>query len=100
MMRKITRDAIQAFYNDEFFKRSNTVVNTGEEGTYLVLHSNLIAFKIHCTGKIFIRNCGRKSSVIKERLNGLKGVSIVQRKGEWYLNGELWDGFNKEIKEV
>lgn len=41
---------------------------------------------------VFITNAGWQSNVTKERLNGLHNVSICQKKGVWYLNGQQWDG--------
>ena len=32
------------------------------------------------------------SKTTKERLNALPNVSIVQQKGNWYLNGNFWQG--------
>ena len=56
----------------------------------MILHNTTIAEKRGGQLTIF---CGNwKTDTTKERLNGLQGVSIQQKKGEWYLNGELWDG--------
>jgi len=45
------------------------------------------------TGDIRITNAGWKSNVTKDRLNALpNGVSINQVRGEWFLNGNPWDG--------
>jgi hypothetical protein len=85
-MRKITREAIQALYNRRNFNSSNTRVEDGK----LYLHGNLIA-KIE-NGELWITNAGWTSSTTKERLNGLRNVSIKQKKGDWFLNGELWSG--------
>ena len=49
--------------------------------------------------KLFITNAGWKSKTTKERLNALKGVNILQKKGELLLNGEKWDGKLTEINE-
>lgn len=54
------------------------------------LHSNLIA-KVSIDG-LFITNAGWESNTTKERLNGINGVSIQQKKGVWYLNGTEWNG--------
>lgn len=39
-----------------------------------------------------ITNAGWATNTTKERLNGIPGVSISQRKGIWYLNGKEWGG--------
>lgn len=44
------------------------------------------------TDNIIITNAGWFSNTTKERLSALPGVHISQKKGEWYLNDELWDG--------
>jgi hypothetical protein len=41
---------------------------------------------------VTISNAGWFSKTTKERLNGLYGVSISQKAGEWYLNGIKWGG--------
>jgi hypothetical protein len=63
------------------------------EGTiyYLKLFGNKIA-AIESDGRLWISNAGWDTKTTKERLNGLPGVSIQQKKGEWYLNGNQWDG--------
>ena len=43
-----------------------------------------------------INHQGYKINSTKERLNGIPGVCIQQKKGIWYLNGkEMLDGWNK-----
>jgi hypothetical protein len=44
-----------------------------------------------------ITNAGWRSNTTKERLNGLPNVSIQQKKGDWYLNGEVWNGQSTEV---
>ena len=39
-----------------------------------------------------IDSCGYMTHTTKERLNGIPGIQVVQRKGVWYLNGIEWDG--------
>ncbi|ANA49155.1 hypothetical protein PMW_30 [Pseudomonas phage phiPMW] len=94
MARKITTDAINAFMAGEKFNRDNTMVsvgpNTGACGLHL--HGNLIATRERGLGEIEISNAGFFTNTTKERLNGIPGVSICQRKGVWYLNGNEWDG--------
>ena len=94
MSGKITQLAVSAFLSNTNFKLSNTEVYSvqqrGETITEMYLHDNLIARKV---GKnLFISNGGWSSNTTKERLNGLPNVSIFQKKGIWYLNGQQWNG--------
>lgn len=98
-MRKITRDAINAFMSGRKFKRDNTQVTIfdvmyedSKPTIGLYLHGNLIARREKDTGKIKISNAGWSTNTTKERLNGIPGVSIHQKAGQWYLNGVKWDG--------
>lgn len=98
MSRKITQDAISAFMSGQKFNRDNTTVFVGETGTSsLHLHGNLIARRFPC-GRLEIGNGGWSSNTTKERLNGIPGVSVCQRKGVWYLNGVEWDGWWIQVK--
>jgi hypothetical protein len=85
-MRKVTRQAVQAFYNNVNFRSGNTTVENGK----LYLHGNLIAKKEN--GNVYISNAGWQSNTTKERLNGLSGVHISQKNLVWYLNGKEWNG--------
>ena len=89
-MRAITREAIEAFNNNKPFKKSNTEVTVYNEKTYYWLHGNCIATKEN--GVLKITNCGWATNTTKERLKGLKGVSISQRNFKWFLNGKEWNG--------
>ena len=94
-MRTVTKNAVNCFYNKRNGNFSNTSVITEGNITKMFLHGNLIA-KIE-NDKLFITHAGFKSQTTKERLNGLKGVHIFQKRGVWFLNGEKWDGNLKEI---
>lgn len=85
-MRKITKEIIKAFL--EF--RALKIDNSRTDGNSFYLCGNRIAW--HDGNNIIITNAGWFSNTMKERLNALPGVHISQKKGEWYLNGELWDG--------
>lgn len=85
-MRRITFDAVNAFLNNYRFKKSNTQVINGS----MYLYGNCIAW--HEKGRIWISNCGYKTVTTKERLNGLPHVNIITKKGQWYLNGQKWNG--------
>lgn len=90
-MRKVTQEIARAFLNGE----TRIVGNSMTDGEKLFLHGNLIACK-RMAGQtkdgLYITNAGWPSNTTKERLNGLPGVSIYQKKGVWYLNGNEWDG--------
>lgn len=97
MARKITTQAVTAFMNGGNFKGSNTEVVTEDGYTYMYLHGNNIAIKGD-TGGIAIRTCGWQSNTTKERLNAIPGVSISQKQGVWYLNGNVWNGSIINVK--
>lgn len=93
-MRKITQQAINAFLNGKAFSLGNTSVSINHDGAVcLSLHGNLIAIR-YADGKreTEITNASWFTSTTKERLNGIPGVRINQKKGKWYLNGKEWDG--------
>ena len=96
-MRTITKNAVNCFYNKGNGNFSNTSVITEGNTTKMFLFGNLIS-KLE-NDKLFITNAGWKSKTTKERLNALKGVNILQKKGELLLNGEKWDGKLTEINE-
>ena len=81
-MRKITREALQAFTNGYGMKKANMEVN--DNGMYL--HGNLIA-KFE-NGKLMISNCGWWSNTTKERLNAILSYysygRIYQQDWVWY----------------
>lgn len=85
-MRQITFDIVNAFEG----RRAKKINNTETDGTRLWLHSNKIA---EWRGdELWISNAGWFSRTTKERLNGLTGVHITQKNGNWYLNGNFWGG--------
>lgn len=85
-MRKITEEVVGAFLRN----KAKTLANTSTNGTTLILHGNAIAW--HENDKICITNANWFSNTTKERLNAIPCVSIYQKKGDWYLNGNLWNG--------
>lgn len=91
-MRKITKQAVEAFNAGRDWKSGNTEVRVVADTVSLVLHGNLIAIRETVTGELRITNAGWRTATTKERLNGLDGVSIIQKDRAWYLNGERWDG--------
>lgn len=85
-MRAVTEKICRAFQERRALKLSNSFT----DGDSLWLFGNMIA--MYRGGDLFICNVGWNSVTTKERLNGLAGVSIVQRRGSWFLNGNEWDG--------
>lgn len=101
-MRQITRQMREAFLNCQSFNKDNTKVVVNQNSpcgtlTQIYLHNNLIA-EDSDTG-FFITNAGWFSNVTKERLNALPNVSICQKKGVWYLNGNKWDGQLTNVRQ-
>jgi hypothetical protein len=85
-MRKVTQETVNAFIQGMPKKVGNTRTN----GKQLFLHGNLISE--HRADGLYVSNAGWNSRTTKERLNALPNVSIQQKKNQWYLNGESWDG--------
>lgn len=98
-MRKVTQQSINAFLNATSFKSGNTEIEVLPNVTKMILHGNVIAYLYNDPEKtLSITNCGWESNVTKERLNGIPGVSIQQKKNIWYLNGQKWDGKLIDVK--
>ena len=66
------------------------MVEVVNDQVFMLLHGNAIANLDK--GVLSIDSAGWKTNTTKERLNGLKGVSIHQKAGLWYLNGIVWCG--------
>ena len=90
MPRKISLTMANAFINKKNKKSGNTevIVNKLGEQTTLYLHQHPIAY--YGVQGLYIRSAGWETPTTKERLNALPGVSIQQKQGQWYLNGEKW----------
>ncbi len=85
-MRKITSEIIDAWSNG----REKTISNTYTDGKAIFLHGNKIAeFK---SGDIYITLAGWSTATTRERLNGIPGVHVTQKRGVQYLNGKDWGG--------
>lgn len=92
-MKKITEQAVNAFNNSLPFKKSNMEIEVLPNVTIMKLHGNSIAFRYNDPKKtLSITNCGWQTQTTKERLNGINGVYIYQKAGQWFLNGKEWDG--------
>lgn len=98
-MRQITEKSCTAFMNAVKFKSANTEVEVFANVTILKLFGNEIAYRYNDPERtLSITNAGWMSNTTKERLNGIDGVHIQQKAGEWYLNGNLWNGELIDIK--
>lgn len=91
-MRKISKDAYNAFVNNKRFKSSNTEVKVEDGKTSMYLFKNEIA-KIEC-GELFISDGGHgTSSTTRDRLNAFPEVWLSFRKGQWFVDKTVkWDG--------
>ena len=97
MSRKITQEAVSAFYNNRKFNKSNMSVEITDNGqTLLKLHGNTIA-GIDYKGT-WITDADWPTRTTFERLNGLDDVSIFTKKGQVHLNGFPWDGSKTYIE--
>lgn len=92
MARKITTEACNAFMSARQFNKDNTSVSIEDDILIMRLHGNNIACREVGSNSIEVSNAGWFSNTTKERLNGLPGVSVCQKKGVWFLNGKEWDG--------
>ena len=98
-MRSITRQSAEAFMNAERFKKGNMEVEVLPNVTVLKLFGNSIAYRYNDPERtLSITNCGLDTPTTKERLNALPNVSIRQVNGEWFLNGEKWNGNLIDVK--
>ena len=98
-MRKITQQAVEAFMDARPFSKDNTTIEVLPNVTIMSLFGNRIAYRYNDPDRtLSVTNAGWFSNTTKERLNGIPGVNIKQKKGEWYLNGEVWDGKLIDVK--
>ncbi len=85
-MRKIP----QAVCSDFEVGRVRYIGNTHTDGNALYLHGNKIAERRG--GVLWVTLAGWPTVTTRERLNGLSGVRVTQKKGVQYLNGVEWGG--------
>lgn len=92
-MRKITINAVSAFENFKEFKEGNTRVLVDSDSGFatMYLHGHAIA-QHQPNGIKSVTHAGWPTMTTKERLNGISGVDVYQKKGVWYLNGNEWRG--------
>lgn len=96
-MRKVTREAVQAFFAGRPYSNNNTavVVPQGSRLVAFTLHGNVIAVRFidDPASKFYITDAGWQTVTTKERLNGVLsecGGFISQMNYMWFLN--LKDG--------
>jgi hypothetical protein len=85
-MRLVTQKIVSAFLRNE----CKRIGSTATDGHTIWLHGHAIA-RFENDG-LWISDAGWPTNTTKERLNGLPDVRIVQKKGQWYLNGHAWNG--------
>jgi hypothetical protein len=91
MSRKITNESIAAFLSNKPFSKANMTVivddedNIGDTCVYLLLHGNEIARKNLNGTSLEITDAGWPTRTTRERLNGLPGVCVFQKKHQQYL---------------
>lgn len=96
-MRKITKEAVNAFEAGQNWQKDNTKVTCENGQVEMYLFGNLIAQKYK--GILTVSDGNHPmSNTTKERLNGLPGVSIYTKNHVTYLNGKEWAGNWTEIK--
>lgn len=92
-MRKVTREAVAAFYAGNPYRNKNTTVEV-DKACGLVkfkLHGNTIAerFTNEPLYRVYISDAGWQTVTTKERLNGLLGEircgHVYQKDFTWYL---------------
>ena len=97
-MRKITIEAVHAFYEFKKSKKGNTRVDIYEKpmayGTHRVAWLSLFGNNIAKLDgdELTITTAGWNTVTTRGRLNGLRGVRVSTKKGILYLNGKEWDG--------
>ena len=85
-MRLVTQKIVSAFLRNE----CKRIGSTATDGHTIWLYGHAIA-RFENDG-LWISDAGWPTNTTKERLNGLPDVCIVQKKGQWYLNGHAWNG--------
>jgi len=95
-MRKITQQAVAAFYEGKNFQLSNTSVEVNNGEVTMKLFGNTIAGTDY--KGTWITDAGWETKTTFDRLNGLNDVWINKKKGQIYLNDQPWDGSKTYIK--
>ena len=85
-MRQITQKIVWAFERRQTLR----IDNSRTDGQSLWLFGNKIAEWRN--NRLWVSNGGWSSTTTKERLNGITGVHVQQRRGTWFLNGNEWNG--------
>lgn len=94
-MRKITKEAVNAFFSGVYYKKDNTEVKHNEGMSFFYLHGNCIATLKK--DELYLSHCGWSSNTTKERMNGILSnlniKPIYQKNWNWYYGGGiLFDG--------
>lgn len=103
-MKKITQDAVNAFYNNKKFKRTNTEVREYHGEQVMWLYTTVIA--ILKEDELIIRHGGYTTNTTKERLNGILSeyknskYKVIQRDFVWYLRNNEDGTLQKFDKQI
>ena len=98
-MRKVTKEAVEAFIMGRNFTKSNTTVQGffGLFATEFRLFGNMIALYSRKKNKLYVTTAGYPTVTTKERLNGILDAfglpRIYQKDFEWYFTDGI--RFNK-----
>jgi hypothetical protein len=94
-MRVIERVMMNAITGKGKMSLDNTAVATTGDKTVVTLHRHEIAVIDWTLKTLTIRDCGWRTPTTKSRLNrilALTGGNLYQKKGEWFLDGNPWNG--------
>ena len=93
-MRRITRLAVNAFYNRYNFKLSNTKVYQADNGNMIMeLFGNRIAI-LTPDNRLYFCCCGWTSNTTLERLRGLS-LNIQKKQGQLRYAGAIIDPYKE-----
>ena len=93
-MRKISREASEAFWNEKDYTKSNTRVLVFDTHVDFYLHGNMIATRSRLFDHLYINHCGWTTPTTKERLNAILNVGgyrnrVYQKDYSWYISNDL-----------
>lgn len=93
MGQKSINRIIKAFYEGKIAKDNHDRCKNYK----LFYRNNVIAQIVN--GNLYIDACEWLTNTTKGRLNQLHNVNIRQIKGQWYLNGHLWNGRYTKVED-
>ena len=84
--------------NTKHISRGRIDIRNNRKQSQMYLDKNLIAM-VDSDGELFIDNHKQFTKPILTCLNSLPGVNIETRGIDWVLNGMVWDGSLKRVRE-